>query len=96
MFGGGGRPIHLRIGIMDFEPLQPGTGDKVRIAVIGTAETVEGFELLGRLPNRRRRSRWQADKPSLESLPIMLGRRHQPRLHPSASHQPPGAGGDRA
>lgn len=43
-FGGGGRSIDPRMGLMEFGPLQPGTGDKVRLAVIGTAETVEGFE----------------------------------------------------
>lgn len=43
-FGGGGRAIDPRLGLMEFGPLQPGTGDKVRIAVVGTADTVDGFE----------------------------------------------------
>ena len=43
-FGGGGRAIDPRMGLMEFGTLQPGTGDKVRLAVIGTADTVDGFD----------------------------------------------------
>ncbi len=43
-FGNGGRAIDPRLGLMEHGPLQPGTGDKVRLAVIGTKDTVEGFE----------------------------------------------------
>ena len=43
-FGKGGRHIDPRIGLCHYGPLQPMPGDRVSIGVIGTAETVEGFE----------------------------------------------------
>lgn len=43
-FGDGGRHIDPRLGLLDHGPLQPILGDKISIGVIGTAETVEGFE----------------------------------------------------
>ncbi len=42
-FGDGGRDIDPRRGLVDYGPLQPMPGDKVRIGVIGTAETCDGF-----------------------------------------------------
>lgn len=42
-FGDAGRHIDPRVGLIDHGPLQPMPGDRVRIGVIGTAETVEGF-----------------------------------------------------
>jgi hypothetical protein len=43
-FGDGGRHIDPRLGLLRHGPLQPILGDKISIGVIGTAETVEGFE----------------------------------------------------
>ena len=43
-FGNGGRHIDPRLGLYQHGPLQPMPGDLVSIGVIGTAETVEGFE----------------------------------------------------
>ena len=43
-FGDGGRHIDPRLGLRMHGPLQPILGDKISIGVIGTAETVEGFE----------------------------------------------------
>src|SRR5947209_6180967 len=43
-FGDGGTHIDPRIGLLQHDPLQPIVGDKISIGVIGTAETVEGFE----------------------------------------------------
>lgn len=43
-FGDGGLHIDPRLGLLQHGPLQPMLGDKVSIGVIGTAETVEGFE----------------------------------------------------
>jgi hypothetical protein len=43
-FGDGGTHIDPRIGLLRHGPLQPILGDKISIGVIGTAETVEGFE----------------------------------------------------
>ena len=43
-FGHGGRHIDPRLGLVRHGPLQPFPGDKISIGVIGTAETVEGFE----------------------------------------------------
>ena len=42
-FGDGGTHVDPRAGLMDFGPLQAAAGDIVRIGVIGTSETVEGF-----------------------------------------------------
>jgi hypothetical protein len=43
-FGDRGRHIDPRLGLLRHGPLQPILGDKISIGVIGTAETVEGFE----------------------------------------------------
>lgn len=43
-FGDGGLGIDPRLGLLRHGPLQPAVGDRVSIGVIGTAETVEGFE----------------------------------------------------
>jgi len=43
-FGDGGKHIDPRYGLLRHGPLQPMLGDKVSIGVIGTGETVEGFE----------------------------------------------------
>jgi hypothetical protein len=42
-FGDGGRHIDPRCGLVEFGPLQPMLGDTVRIGVIGTADTADGF-----------------------------------------------------
>lgn len=42
-FGGGGRHVDPRFGLVEHGPLQPLLGDTVRIGVIGTAETADGF-----------------------------------------------------
>lgn len=42
-FGDGGQHIDPRRGLVEHGPLQPIPGDKVRIGVIGTAETADGF-----------------------------------------------------
>jgi hypothetical protein len=42
-FGDGGKDIDPRRGLVDYGPLQPMPGDKVRIGVIGTADTTDGF-----------------------------------------------------
>jgi len=42
-FGAGGLFIDPRVGLMRHGPLQPKPGELIRIGVIGTAETVEGF-----------------------------------------------------
>lgn len=42
-FGDGGRHVDPRSGLIDHGPLQPKPGDVVRVGVIGSAETVEGF-----------------------------------------------------
>src|SRR5947207_15571449 len=44
-FGGGGRHVDVRFGLMDFGPLDRGTvhaPSDVKVGVIGTTETVEG------------------------------------------------------
>lgn len=43
-FGDGGRHVDPRLGLLNHGPLQPILGDRISIGVIGTAETVEGFE----------------------------------------------------
>jgi len=43
-FGDGGRHRDPRLGLMRHGPLQPILGDKISIGVIGTADTIEGFE----------------------------------------------------
>ena len=43
-FGDGGRHIDPRLGLLEFGPLQPILGDRISLGVIGTADTVEGFE----------------------------------------------------
>ena len=43
-FGARGLHIDPRFGLCQYGPLQPMPGDRVRIGVIGTAETYEGFE----------------------------------------------------
>ncbi|MHC2664590.1 argonaute/piwi family protein [Bradyrhizobium diazoefficiens] len=42
-FGGGGRHVDPRFGLVEHGPLQPLLGDTVRIGVIGTGETADGF-----------------------------------------------------
>lgn len=42
-FGDGGLFLDPRVGLMRFGPLQPKAGDLIRIGVIGTSETVDGF-----------------------------------------------------
>lgn len=42
-FGDGGQFIDPRVGLMRHGPLQPKPGDLVRIGVIGTTETIDGF-----------------------------------------------------
>lgn len=43
-FGDSGRHVDPRLGLCEHGPLQPMLGDQVSIGVIGTAETVDGFE----------------------------------------------------
>jgi hypothetical protein len=43
-FGDGGTHVDPRLGLLNHGPLQPILGDKISIGVIGTSETVEGFE----------------------------------------------------
>ena len=43
-FGENGKHIDPRYGLCRYGPLQPMLGDRISIGVIGTAETVEGFE----------------------------------------------------
>jgi hypothetical protein len=43
-FGGGGRHIDPRLGLLNNGPLQPILGDRIAIGVVGTADAVEGFE----------------------------------------------------
>jgi hypothetical protein len=43
-FGGRGGHIDPRVGLMEFGPLQPVPGDRIKIGVIGTGATVDGFE----------------------------------------------------
>ena len=43
-FGDGGLHVDPRLGLLHHGPLQPILGDKISVGVIGTAETVEGFE----------------------------------------------------
>jgi hypothetical protein len=42
-FGDAGCHIDPRVGLIDYGPLQPIAGDRVRIGAIGTAETADGF-----------------------------------------------------
>ena len=42
-FGAGGRHVDPRFGLVEHGPLQPMLGDTVRIGVIGTGDTAEGF-----------------------------------------------------
>jgi hypothetical protein len=42
-FGGNGREIDIRLGLMRHGPLEPERASKVRLGIIGTAETTEGF-----------------------------------------------------
>jgi hypothetical protein len=42
-FGGGGREIDIRLGLMRHGPLEPERASRVRLGVIGTSETIEGF-----------------------------------------------------
>lgn len=42
-FGDAGRHIDPRVGLIEYGPLQPLAGDRVRLGVIGTAETADGF-----------------------------------------------------
>jgi hypothetical protein len=42
-FGNGGHHIDPRMGLVEHGPLQPIPGERVRIGVIGTPETVDGF-----------------------------------------------------
>lgn len=43
-FGGNGRDIDIRLGLMRYGPLEPERASCVRLGIIGTAETIEGFE----------------------------------------------------
>lgn len=43
-FGEGGLFLDPRVGLMRYGPLQPKAGDLIRIGVIGTTDTVEGFD----------------------------------------------------
>ncbi len=43
-FGGNGREIDIRLGLMRHGPLEPERATRVRLGIIGTAETAEGFE----------------------------------------------------
>jgi hypothetical protein len=43
-FGGNGREIDIRLGLMRHGPLEPERASRVRLGVIGTAETIQGFE----------------------------------------------------
>jgi hypothetical protein len=43
-FGGNGREIDIRLGLMRHGPLEPDRATKVRLGIIGTAETIQGFE----------------------------------------------------
>jgi hypothetical protein len=42
-FGSGGREIDIRLGLMRHGPLEPERAPRVRLGVIGTSETIEGF-----------------------------------------------------
>jgi hypothetical protein len=42
-FGDGGQHCDPRQGLREFGPLQPRSGDVVRVGVIGTEDTVSGF-----------------------------------------------------
>lgn len=42
-FGDAGRHLDPRVGLIEYGPLQPMAGDRVRIGVIGSAETADGF-----------------------------------------------------
>ena len=42
-FGDSGRHVDPRVGLIEHGPMQPVAGDRVRIGVIGTAETADGF-----------------------------------------------------
>lgn len=42
-FGGNGREIDIRLGLMRHGPLEPDRAAKVRLGIIGTPETTEGF-----------------------------------------------------
>jgi hypothetical protein len=43
-FGGNGQEIDIRLGLMRHGPLEPERASRVRLGVIGTAETIQGFE----------------------------------------------------
>lgn len=43
-FGGNGREIDIRLGLMRHGPLEPDRASRVRLGVIGTADTIQGFE----------------------------------------------------
>jgi hypothetical protein len=42
-FGGNGREIDIRLGLMRHGPLEPERASRVRLGIIGTNETIEGF-----------------------------------------------------
>ena len=42
-FGSAGRHLDPRVGLMEYGPLQPSAGDRVKIGVIGSAETADGL-----------------------------------------------------
>jgi hypothetical protein len=42
-FGNNGREIDIRLGLMRHGPLEPERATRVRLGIIGTAETIEGF-----------------------------------------------------
>ena len=78
-FGDGGKHPDPRMGLVRYGPLQPVVGDRISLGVIGTAETVEGFErwmerLKAAIPGK-------SDKqpnlfPPMKSVPLPL--RSQP------------------
>jgi hypothetical protein len=43
-FGGNGREIDIRLGLMRHGPLEPERANRVRLGIIGTADTIQGFE----------------------------------------------------
>lgn len=43
-FGGGGQEIDIRLGLMRHGPLEPERAPRVRLGVIGTSDTIEGFD----------------------------------------------------
>jgi len=42
-FGDGGKHVDPRLGLLNHGPLMPTLGEKIKIGVIGTSQTVDGF-----------------------------------------------------